>query len=79
LKPLSIPEQKWQEISIDFMVNLPESEGCINLLVVIDRLKKGVELISMKNITSESLTKAIIDRVIKYHGLPRAVTFNRGT
>jgi hypothetical protein len=79
LKPLPIPEQKWQEISIDFMVDLPESEGCTNLLVIVDRLGKGIELVPMKDITSESLARAMIDRVIGYHGLPRAITSDRGT
>jgi hypothetical protein len=79
LKPLPIPEQKWQEISIDFMVDLPESEGCTNLLVIVDRLGKGIELVPMKDISSESLARAMIDRVVGYHGLPRAITSDRGT
>jgi hypothetical protein len=79
LKPLPIPEQKWQEISIDFMVGLPESQGCTNLLVIVDRLGKGIELVPMKDITSESLAWAMIDRVIGNHGLPRAITSDRGT
>jgi hypothetical protein len=28
LKPLPIPDRVWSEISIDFIVDLPESEGC---------------------------------------------------
>jgi hypothetical protein len=60
-------------------VELPESEGCTNLLVIVDRLGKGVELVPLKDITSESLARAMIDRVIGYHGLPRAITSDRGT
>ena len=61
------------------MVDLPESEGCTNLLVIVDRLGKGIELVPMKDISSESLARAMIDRVVGYHGLPRAITSDRGT
>ena len=61
------------------MVNLLESEGYINLLVIVNRLRKGIELVPIKDISLESLTQAIIDYVISYHGLSRAITSNQGT
>ena len=41
LKPLSIPEKRWQDISIDFIEKLPRSRGfdglsCINIIIVIN-------------------------------------------
>ena len=42
LKPLLIPDQVWTEISIDFITDLLESEGCTNIVVITDRLNKGV-------------------------------------
>ncbi|WP_277750632.1 integrase zinc binding domain-containing protein, partial [Stenotrophomonas sp. MA5] len=44
LKPLLIPLRVWQELSVDFVVDLPKSDGCTNLMVVTDRLSKGVIL-----------------------------------
>jgi len=44
LKPLPIPERKWREISIDFIEKLPLSFGCRNLMVIVDRLSKGVTI-----------------------------------
>ena len=45
LKPLPVPDRIWQEISVDYMVDLPESDGCERLLVITDRLGKGTILI----------------------------------
>jgi hypothetical protein len=55
LKPLPVPSRIWQEISIDFIDQLPESDGCTNIMVVTDRLSKGVMLQPMKDITAESV------------------------
>jgi hypothetical protein len=37
LHPLHIPEQKWEEISMDFIEGLPMSEGKEFFFVVVDR------------------------------------------
>ena len=36
LKPLPVLERRWQDISVDFVVDLPESEGYTNVIVVVD-------------------------------------------
>ena len=40
LLPLSIPSQRWEEVSMDFITNLPKSEGKSVIMVVVDRLTK---------------------------------------
>ena len=40
LQPLSIPSQRWEEISMDFITGLPKSEGRSIIMVVVDRLTK---------------------------------------
>ncbi|KAH0608324.1 uncharacterized protein H6S33_001458 [Morchella sextelata] len=40
LRPLPIPEQRWQEVSMDFINGLPESEGYDAIMVIVDRLTK---------------------------------------
>ena len=38
LKPLAIPSQRWEEVSIDFITWLPKSEGKSIIMVIVDRL-----------------------------------------
>lgn len=57
LKPLPILERIWSEISMDFITNLPESEGCTNMIVVIDRLSKRILVDGLKNIEAETVAK----------------------
>ena len=40
LKPLSIPSQCWEEISMDFITVLPKSKGKSVIMVVVDRITK---------------------------------------
>lgn len=42
LKPLPIPDRIWSEISMDFITDLPKSGNCTNMIVITDRLSKGV-------------------------------------
>ena len=48
LKPLHIPNQKWEEISMDFIDGLPLLEGKDNILVVVDQLTKFAHFAGIK-------------------------------
>ena len=78
LKPLPLPEQIWQEISIDFIVELPESQGCTNLVVVTDRLGKGVICDGLPSIDAETIAKWFIRVYYRQHALLLAVVSDRG-
>jgi len=56
LKLLPIPDCKWQEISMDFVTELPDSDGCTNLLVITDHLGKGIILVPMSKIMVPTTT-----------------------
>lgn len=79
LKPLPIPERKWREISIDFIEKLPESSGCTNAMVIVDRLSKGVIVEPCEKIDAETVARKLIKVFIGYHGIPDAITSDRGT
>jgi hypothetical protein len=40
LRPLPVPEGRWKDLLMDFIVSLPRSKGFDAILVVKDRLKK---------------------------------------
>ena len=80
LKPLPIPQRIWAEISMDFITGLPLSKEnqATNLLVITDRLTKGVILVSMVEITAERLAEAFLTHFYMHHGLPLTITSDRG-
>ena len=79
LKPLPIPDRIWTEISIDFITDLPESEGCTIIVVVTDRLSKGVLAGGLPELTVEALTKWFLRAYYPYHFLPAAIVSDRGS
>lgn len=79
LKPLPVPNRFHQELSIDFMVELPKSNGATNIMVITDRLLKSVTLEAMEKMDSESCAKRFLECHWRYHGFPKALTSDRGT
>ncbi|KAL5604588.1 uncharacterized protein BROUX77_004774 [Berkeleyomyces rouxiae] len=63
---------------MDFIVGLPESEGCTTILGITDRLSKSKILIPLKSYTASDVARAFITHVFAHHGLPRAITSDRG-
>ncbi|KNG46626.1 hypothetical protein TW65_06673 [Stemphylium lycopersici] len=80
LKPLPIPERIWGEISIDFITDLPPSgrDHATNCMVVTDRLTKGIELEGLHDISAEAVAQRLFERHYPIHGIPRAITSDRG-
>jgi hypothetical protein len=80
LKPLPIPQRIWAEISMDFITGLPPSKEnqATNLLVITDRLTKGVILVGMVETTAERVAEVFLTHFYMHHGLPLAITSDRG-
>jgi hypothetical protein len=57
LEALSVLKWIWQKIFIDFVVNLLSSEGCTNLLIIMNCLSKKIILKLCKNMTAEWVTQ----------------------
>jgi hypothetical protein len=78
------PEQPWQEITMDFITDLPESEDtasgrCYNsIMVVVDRLTKYNHYLPYrKDFTAEQTAATLINRVFRIHGFPRKIVTDR--
>jgi len=69
---LELLNAPWQSIAMDFITELPLSEGCDQLWVVIDRFTKMAHFLSFKKETRTVADLAVFfaQEVWKYHGLP---------
>lgn len=80
LKPLSVPERRWQAISMDLITGLPDSNNSNGILVVVDRLTKMSHFIPIHTtMTSEQLARVFQDKIFKHHGLPSSIVTDRGS
>ena len=49
LHPLSIPEWKWESISMDFVMGLPRTQSSFDAIwVIVDRLTKSAHFLPIK-------------------------------
>jgi hypothetical protein len=64
---------------MDFITDLPESGGCTSLWVIKDRLSKNVVFEPMSSMKAEECAQRFWECWGRYHGLPRAITSDRGT
>ncbi len=79
LKSLSVSERIWQKIFIDFVINLPSNEDCMNLLIITDCLSKKVILKLCKKMTAEWVTQTFVQQFYWAHELFTAIVSNWDT
>ncbi|KAH0604494.1 uncharacterized protein H6S33_006871, partial [Morchella sextelata] len=64
LRPMPIPDGPWRDVSMDFVTDLPESDGYNAILVIVDRLTKMRHLIpTTKEADSKEVARLYIDNV----------------
>jgi hypothetical protein len=80
LKTLEVPSTPWAEISMDFVEELPTSNGYNSILVVVDRLTKwAIYIPTHTTLNSAGLGELLLDKVFSQHGLPTHITSDRGS
>ena len=79
LQPIELPEWKWDQITMDFVVGLPRTvEGYDAIWVVVDRLTKLAHFIPIKVTYSvERLAEVYITNIIRLHGVPLSIISDR--
>ena len=78
------PVESWEEVTMDFITKLPPSiEGHSGvtydtILVIVDKLTKYAHFVPCKGtLTAEQLGFLVLDRLIRYHGIPRKLISDR--
>jgi hypothetical protein len=81
LQPLQIPQWKWDEIGMDFIVGLPRTRaGYDSIWVVVNRLTKSAHYIPVKtNYSSAVLAELYMSQIVCLHGVPKKIVSDRGT
>ena len=80
LKQLPILAYPWHSISMDFIKQLPSSDGFTSILVIVDHLsKQGIFILTYDTITSPELAKLFVAHVFSKHEVPSHVTSDRGS
>jgi hypothetical protein len=81
LQPLHIPQWKWDEIGMDFIVGLPRTRaGYDYIWVVVDRLTKATHFIPVKTTyNSAVLAELYMSWIVCLHGIPKKIVSDRGT
>ncbi len=79
LVPLPIPRRPWSHRRVNFVTDLPNSEGFTWILIAVDRFSKACRLIPLKGLpTALETAEALFHHVFHNYGIPEDVISNRG-
>jgi hypothetical protein len=81
LQPMQIPKWKWEEVGMDFIVELPHTQrGFDSIWVIVDRLTKVAHFIPVRTTySSAKLVELYLERIVSLHGVPKKIVSDRGT
>src|ERR1700720_2655344 len=78
LQPIPIPSRPFEVVTMDFIPELPESEGFKNILVIVNKLTKyAIFIPTTVNITEKDTAELFFHHVILKFGIPRQVISDR--
>ncbi|XP_066323166.1 uncharacterized protein [Miscanthus floridulus] len=80
LQPMKIPEWKWEEVGMDFIVGLPWTQkGYDSIWVIVDRLTKVAHFLPVKTTyRGPKLAELYMERIVSLHGVPKKIVSDRG-
>ena len=80
LQPLEVPYAARTSISVDFITQLPESQGETQIIVVVDRFTKMADVIGLAtNGTAKDVADTFLKEVWKLDGLPSEIVWDMDT
>ena len=79
LQPLPIPSWKWQDLSMDFIVGLPNtSQKHDSNWVIVDRLTKTAHFIPVNTTyPDKKYVEIYLDQIVRLHGVPKTIISDR--
>ena len=79
LHPLELSYVPWDAISMDFISQLPKSDGCLKVWIIVDRVTKMAHFVPVKDgqKTAEHCAKLFLDNMWKLHELPSSIISDR--
>jgi Chromo (CHRromatin Organisation MOdifier) domain/Integrase core domain len=79
LQPLSTPTRNWEQVTMDFIVQLPVTrKGFDSIVVFVDRLtKRAIFCPTNTTITAPEVAKIFFNNVFHHHGLPKVIVSDR--
>jgi hypothetical protein len=79
LQPLPIPPAPWLSVSMDFIVELPLSNGFDAIYVCVDQFTRMAYFCPTTiQVTAEETAHLYLCHVFKHHGLPADIVSDRG-
>lgn len=79
LTPLPTPQRPWSHIAIDFITDLPNSQGHTTILTIVDRFSKACRLIPLPKLpTALETAELLCNQVFRFYGLPEDIVSDWG-
>ena len=70
LQSFPIPEWKWENVTIDFLVGLPRSlKSNDSIWIVVDRLNKSTHFIPIRTTDPARHGELYVNEIVRLHGL----------
>ena len=81
LQPLDLAYVPWQSILMDFITDLPESNGCTSIWVIVDRFTKMAHFIPLRKIQTKGadLAPLFLQNIWRLHGIPTGIVCDGDT
>jgi hypothetical protein len=75
-----MPQWKWEEINMDFIIGLPTTQSSYDSIwVIVDHFSKIAHFILVKTTyKGAKLAELYIARIMCLHGVPKKIVSNRG-
>jgi hypothetical protein len=80
LEALDIPQERWKQVSIDFITKLPTTPSGNNAIVtIIDHLTKRAHFIptTEEDLSAEAFARLFLKESVRLHGMPTKIVSDR--